>query len=86
MTDLLTKDETEHAAKQGWLLSYVFDQGTSKWLVEVLPVKDNRVRSARHMQTVVMNLARNRDPVALRAMSLVMAGIIPTKATKRKKT
>lgn len=86
MLDLLTIEEDEQAAKQGWLLSHVFDQSTSRWLVEILPTRSNeKVKSARLMQTIVLNLARNKDPVALRAMSLVMASHAPAKPPKRKK-
>ena len=86
MTDLLTTKEAEQAAQQGWQLCHVFDAATSKWLVEVLPTKDSKVHSAKRMQATVLGLARERDVVALRAMSLVMASHAPqTPKAKRKK-
>lgn len=85
MNDLLTNDEISHAEKQGWQLCHVYDQGTAKWLVEVLPAKGSAVRSARAVQAVVLNFARNRDAVALRAMSLVMNSHAPQKPKRKKK-
>ena len=85
MTDLLTTEESEQAAQQGWQLCYVFDQDRSRWIVEVLPTAEHRVKSARFMQTVVLNLARSKDPVALRAMALVMKSHTPEKTKRTKK-
>lgn len=84
MSDLLTDDEAKHAASMGWQLCHVFDLATTRWLVEVLPTKENKVQSARRVQATVLELARGRDTVALRAMSIVMQSHSPQK-TKRKK-
>lgn len=53
-------------------------------MVEIIPTDDNTLRSARAMQATVLELARNRDAVALRAMSLVMASHAPPPKRKKK--
>jgi len=72
MTDLLTDTERAHAEKCGWQLCHVYDLKTSKWLVEVLPSPTSQVASAHKAQELVLGLARTRDAVAIRALSLVM--------------
>lgn len=83
MTDLLTNQEATQAADQGWQLCHVFDQDALRWLIEVLPTKNNPIQSARRVQAIVLELARRKDAVALRAMSLVMGNNIPKKGKKK---
>lgn len=83
-SNLLTTAESERAAQQGWQLCHVFDQDAARWMVEIIPTDNNTLRSARAMQATVLELARNRDAVALRAMSLVMASHAPPPKRKKK--
>ena len=57
--------------------------GNSNHMLPVIATDADQLY-ARFMQTVVLNLARSKDPVALRAMALVMESHAPEK-TKRKK-
>jgi hypothetical protein len=69
MHDLLTDEETTHAAAQGWLLSWVYDLRTRRLTADILPVTPGQGTQAA-IQFVV-NKAKQRDAVALRALQLV---------------
>lgn len=82
--DLLTEDETQRAAKDGWLVGYVYDLRTLRWAVQVLPVRfakpfTNASLAASH----VVQQARQGSPLATKALQLVMASH-STKARKKK--
>ena len=65
--DLLTVEETKTAAAQGWSLGHVYDLATRRWRVMVLGSP-----SAEAVSQHVIHLARNGEPVALKALGLVM--------------
>lgn len=62
MHDLFTREEDAAALKQGWGLHHVYDMASSKWRVQILPVK--RVPA-------VINSARIGDKLCLRALHLI---------------
>ena len=66
-TDLLTIEEARAAAAQGWSLGHVYDLATRRWRVMVLGMP-----SAEAVSQHVVHLARNGQPLALKALSLVM--------------
>ena len=66
-SDLLTVEEAKAAASQGWSLGHVYDLATQRWRVMVLGSPSAEVVSQH-----VVHLARNGQPLALKALGLVM--------------
>ena len=67
MHDLLTIEEDKEAAAQGWSLAHVYDLATARWRVMVLGMP-----SAEAVGQQVVALARMGNPVAQKALGLVM--------------
>ena len=65
--DLLTSLECSQAASQGWSLHHVYDLKTARWLVMILGSPSVDDTCAR-----VVQQARAGDPLAQKALSLVM--------------
>lgn len=63
--DLLTKDERAIATKLGWDVHHVFDLETQKWCVRILPTTS---------LGGVIHLAKTGNPLATKALRLVMHG------------
>lgn len=63
--DLLTKDERAAAANLGWDVHHVYELETRKWGIRILPTT-----SLGH----VINLAKLGNPLATKALKLVMHG------------
>lgn len=86
MNDLLTNQERQHAAVQGWHACHVYDVAAARWCVEVLPT-NHPIASAVDAQTHVYQLARAGDKVAIRALQLVVQshqrGATPPKRKKK---
>lgn len=83
---MLTPEETELAKKNGWVLCDVYDEKTKRWAVQVLPTKDNPVKSATALFTVLLTRGAAGDALASKMVNLVMASIAPkTKPKKAKK-
>lgn len=82
MFDLLTTEEDEAAAKQGWQLTYVFDPRTKRTAPEILPSWTHpKVKTKDVATRVAVAMAHGKnDPVAKRAVQLVMRK--PTGAKK----
>lgn len=87
MFELLTTNESERAAAQGWQLSWVVEE--SKTLVQILPSwQVAQIKSAEQAYRLVMTLAKTNDPTALRALQLCVRSRQPAaakKAARRKK-
>ena len=79
MRDLLTADEDLQAAAQGWGLFDVYDIKAARWRVMVLGQPSAEVASRR-----VVEQARQGSGVALKALRLVVKGVVPTKPKKGK--
>ena len=77
MRDLLTADEDLQAAAQGWGLFDVYDLKTTRWRVMVLGQPSAEVASRR-----VVEQARQGSGVALKALRLVVKGVVPGKPKK----
>ena len=89
MLDLLTTDEDNEAAAQGWALAYVYDAASKKLAVRLIPSFTHaRVKTAETATRVVVELARlKNDQLAARALRLVMAGMKPkTKPARKART
>lgn len=85
--NLLTPAESEHAARQGWLLSDVYDVATGRWIIEALPTPNNPVKSAYQAQLALINRARDGDALAMHAIKIIMtkaAGAAKPKKGKKK--
>lgn len=80
----LTAIEAQHAAGQGWGLFHIYDQALSRWSLAVMSL-DHPATSAQDTAGAVYELARQRDPVAIRALRLIMLSLQPQKKTTRKK-
>lgn len=85
MLDRLSNRETQYAAAQGWQLCDVFDLASSRWCVEVLPTKENEIKSAAAMQRVVYDLAACNDSVAIHALRIIVRSH-QSKPKRKKKT
>lgn len=76
MFDLLTTDEDKLAASQGWGLHHVYDMNVSQWVIRVLPVAfQDPLPHAEAAGAYVVNLARQGQPVALKALRFLMHGV-----------
>lgn len=64
---LLSDLEAAQAAAQGWSLGHVYDLDTAQWRVQVLGSP-----SAAACTEAVVGMARMGDPLAQKALSLVM--------------
>lgn len=78
--DLLTPVEAQHAAKSGWQLAHIADGRTGRLSVQILPLQfggkfPNCEAVARH----VIAVAQYGDPVARRALALVVGSKQPKK-------
>jgi len=62
MFDLLTLKEDAQAKAQGWGLYHVYDAGKGLWHVGILP---------RDAAPKVIELAKNRDELAIKALRLI---------------
>ena len=77
--DLLSEEDVLHAAAQGWTLVHVFDLGTRRCAVQVLPlVFSPPFISAEQAGSFVITQARAGSVLAARALALVMASHNPT--------
>ena len=75
MFDLLTTEEDKIAASQGWAICHVYDLEVTQWVIRILslglqPPQNNSEGAGAH----VVNLARMGQPVAQKALKLLMHG------------
>ena len=66
--ELLNVEESAVAATQGWGLFHVYDLKTSRWKVQALGLQ---VPAAPETGTLIVGLARQGMPVAIRALQLI---------------
>ncbi len=85
MFDLLDEAEADYAARNGWQLCTVYDAGTKRWALEILPTANNPIKSAWATTQQVSNRARQNDAIAIRSLSLVMRSIQMGAAAPQKK-
>ncbi len=62
---LLTTEETTLAASQGWGVHHVYELEAQKWVIRILPSTTAQG---------IVNLARQGNPLATKALRLVMHG------------
>lgn len=62
---LLTKEEDALAASQGWGVHHIYELETQKWVIRILPST---------VAQSIVNLARQGNPLATKALRLVMHG------------
>lgn len=79
MRDLLTDAEDEAAARDGWGVYDVYDLSTSRWRVMVLG-RANAEAASRH----VIAQAKMGSTLCIKALQLVMKGVVPRPKGKRK--
>ncbi len=84
MFDLLTPQESAHAAANGWGVHQVYDLDRKRWALEILPT-DHPKTSAVQAQMSVYTAARLGDAVAMRGLQLVVRSHQPTKPAKKGK-
>lgn len=72
---MLTPYETETARSQGWLLADVFDPRSKKLRPQILPITFKPPFSRAEQATLfVVRRARENDPLALKAVRLIVQG------------
>ena len=71
MFDLLSIQEDQHAAAQGWELAYVYDLRRRTMRPQILALRPH-FNNAEQASTFVINEARNRNDLALKAIRLVV--------------
>ena len=67
----LTKEERAEAAKQGWGLFQIYDLSKSRWHMNILPLSFGPHTNVVQAQTFVINQARARHPLCVKALSLM---------------
>lgn len=67
---MLTPDEKRQAAELGWELCDVFDLAKKRWVLAVMPV-DFPARPVREAQLAVIDQARQRVKVAVKALKII---------------
>lgn len=73
MFDLLSTNESAHAAAHGWLLSWVYDGRIGKSFVEILASGSSpAVKHAEAARNHVVAQARMGDPTAIKALRLTV--------------
>ena len=65
------KEERAEAAKQGWGLFQIYDLEKSRWHMNILPLSFGTHTSVVQAQTFVINQARARHPLCVKALSLM---------------
>ena len=66
----LTKEERAEAAAQGWGLFQIYDLDKCRWHMNVLPLSFGG-HTAAQAQGLVINQARARHPLSMRALRLM---------------
>lgn len=79
----LSPTENQVAQSQGWGLFDVFDSGTARWLIQILPLNHPERSAAEAFQTVY-HRAQDSDRVAIRALQ-IMAHSTHTETQKKGK-
>lgn len=79
--ELLNPKETAIAAAMGWSVRHVYDLRSARWLVLVMPavLGSAPLPTAESAGIFVINLARQGNALAVKAMRLVMASHAPYK-------
>lgn len=73
--DLLQTHEAAEASAQGWALVDVFDTRSSRLAPQILPIHFNGpFKHARAATAWVATRARSNDPLALKALRIVVQG------------
>lgn len=73
--DLLQTHEAEQARRQGWLVAEVFDSRSMRLAPQILPVTfTDPFKHARAATAWVATRARANDPLALKALRIVVQG------------
>lgn len=67
----LTKEERAEAAAQGWGLFHIYDMEKSRWHVNVLPLSFGEHNTVAKAQAHVINQARARHPLSIKALQLM---------------
>lgn len=67
----LTTEETAQAARMGWVLCDVYDAGTKRCSLTILPVDFTKTPSADVVLRRVTEMAKARDALAIKALTLV---------------
>ncbi|WP_087746378.1 MULTISPECIES: hypothetical protein [unclassified Acidovorax] len=82
MFDLLTNQESAHAAALGWNLCPVYDMDKARWALEALPT-DHPASSAVAAQARIYNLALSGDAVAVKTLQLIVRSHQPAPPAKK---
>lgn len=83
---MLTPAEIDLAKLNGWVLCDVYDEKSRRWVVQVLPTKDNPVQSVTALFTVLLTRGASGDALASKLVNITMASLAPkTKPKKAKK-
>lgn len=67
----LTKEERLEAAAQGWGLFQIYDLDKCRWHMNVLPLSFGPMSSPAQVQSLVINQARARHPLSVKALQLM---------------
>jgi hypothetical protein len=71
MFDLLSVQEDQHAATQGWELAYVYDIGRKQMRPQILALRPH-FKNAEDAAAFVVNQARQRNDLAIKAIRMVV--------------
>lgn len=63
--DLLNEQDAVAAKAMGWSVDHVYHLDVARWVVQIYPADAT---------AAVIDMARNNNPLAIRALQLVMAG------------
>ena len=77
---MLTPEEREQAAQLGWVLCDVYDLAKKRWVLTVMPT-DFPARPARAAQLDLIEHARQRIKVAVKALKLISSSNVSRRST-----
>lgn len=81
---MLTTEETNIAAAQGWLLCKVWCLTTHRTTVQILARPEGPLRNSHDAASYVIERAQSLDPLAIRALRFVMDSLQPNAKAKKK--
>jgi hypothetical protein len=67
----LTKEERAEAAAQGWGLFQIYDLDKCRWHMNILPLSIGSHATVSQAQAHVINQARARHPLSVKALQLM---------------
>lgn len=79
---MLNEHEAREAAAMGWQLCEVWDERKKVLLLAILPTSFEKLSTSDAIR-LVTTMAKQHNPLAIKALTLVAQSLIPKKARKK---